>query len=153
MFVKIEKIEQPDGWTPPDPKQATVGSAGYDLVSASRDVIICVSGQTVMVPTGIKIGLGMGYEAQIRSRSGLAAAKRVMVLNSPGTIDSDYRGEINVIIMNFGTEPFVINRGDRIAQMVVARYERVKFVDGILDDTDRGNGGFGSTGTRAFDVA
>lgn len=153
MFVKIERIEQADGWTPPDPHQATPGSAGYDLVSASRDVIVVLPGHSSMVPTGIKIGLGMGYEAQIRSRSGLAAKKRVMVLNSPGTIDSDYRGEINVIIMNFGTEPFVINRGDRIAQMVVARYERVKFVDGILDDTDRGNGGFGSTGTRAFDVA
>jgi dUTP pyrophosphatase len=152
MFAKIEKIER-DGWLPPNPERATAGSAGYDLVSASRDVIVLLPGQRVMVPTGVKLGLPVGLEAQIRSRSGLAAKKGVMVLNSPGTIDSDYRGEISVILMNFGTEPFPINQGDRIAQMVIARYERVQFVDGLLDETDRGAGGFGSTGTRAFDVA
>lgn len=153
MFVKIERIRRDDGSLAPTPEQATVGSAGYDLVSASRNVIVIPAGNRAMVPTGIKLALPVGFEAQIRSRSGLAIKQGVMVLNSPGTIDSDYRGEINVILMNFGTNLFVVNYGDRIAQMVIARYERVRFVEGILDDTDRGSSGFGSTGTRAFDVA
>ena len=152
MFVMIEKITSDDGWTPPYPEQATVGSAGYDLVSASRDAIVIPPGHRAIIPTGIKIGLGLGVEAQIRSRSGLAAKKGVIVLNSPGTIDPDYRGEIGVILMNFGNEMFPVNRGDRIAQMIISRYERVRFADGILNDTARGSGGFGSTGTKGFDV-
>ena len=151
MFVKIEKIEQPDGWLPSEPDRGSYGAAGYDLSSSSRDVIVCLPGQRVLVPTGLKISLPAGCEAQIRSRSGLALKKGVMVLNSPGTVDSDYRGEIGVILMNFGSEPFVINRGDRIAQMVIARHERVKFIDSILDDTLRADAGFGSTGTKSFD--
>lgn len=153
MFVKIERIQRDDGSLAPLPEQATIGSAGYDLTSNSRDAIVIPPGHRAVVPTGIKLGLGMGVEAQIRSRSGLAMKKGIMVLNSPGTIDSDYRGEISVILMNFGNELFVINQGDRIAQMVISRYERVRFVEGILDETDRGGGGFGSTGTRSFDVA
>ncbi len=151
MIVKIEKIEQGD-WLPATPQKATVGSAGYDLSSASRDAIVVLPGRRAIIPTGIKVALPAGVEAQIRSRSGLAAKKGVMVLNSPGTIDSDYRGEINVILMNFGTELFVVSQGDRIAQMVFNRYESPIISEGIVDETERGTGGFGSTGTHAFDV-
>lgn len=160
MFAKIETIEQADGWLPSTPERATSGSAGYDLASASRDVIVLAPGQRALVPTGIKLALPVGYEAQIRSRSGLALKKGVIVLNAPGTIDPDYRGEIGVILMNMGSEPFPINRGDRIAQMVIARYERPEFVEGAIGDFTqlrpgtniRGAGGFGSTGTKQFDV-
>lgn len=152
MFIKIEKVEQDDGWVPETPKRGSAMSAGYDLASASRDAIVCVPGDRVVVPTGIKIALPAGYEGQVRSRSGLAAKHGIMVLNSPGTIDADYRGEIKVILQNFGTAPFPINRGDRIAQLVIARHERVEFIENVLDETDRGSGGFGSTGTKGFDV-
>lgn len=104
-------------------------------------------GTHVLVPTGIRMALPAGYEAQVRPRSGLAAKFGVTVLNSPGTIDADYRGEVKVILINHGSEPFVIHDGDRIAQMVVSRYEQCTFAEAsALDDTDRGAGGFGSTG-------
>lgn len=102
-----------------------------------------------LVPTGLSISLPVGYEAQVRPRSGLAAKSGITVLNSPGTIDSDYRGEVKVILINHSDVPFVINDGDRIAQMVIARHETALFeVVTSLDETDRGTGGFGSTGTR-----
>ena len=102
-----------------------------------------------LVPTGLRISLPVGFEAQIRPRSGLAAKKGVTVLNSPGTVDSDYRGEVKVILINHSDEPFVINDGDRIAQMVIARHESASFVSvPSLDETDRGEGGFGSTGVK-----
>lgn len=102
-----------------------------------------------LVPTGLSISLPVGYEAQVRPRSGLAAKAGITVLNSPGTIDSDYRGEVKVILINHSDVPFVINDGDRIAQMVIARHETASFeVVASLDDTARGTGGFGSTGTR-----
>lgn len=151
MFVKIEYVER-EGVENVVPKRATAGSAGYDLSYCGRDDIVVQPGKSEFIPTGIKIGLPVGYEAQIRSRSGLAARFGVMVLNSPGTIDSDYRGEIKVILQNFGSSLFVVRNGDRIAQMVIARYERPEFVEGILDNTDRSDGGFGSTGTKSFDV-
>lgn len=151
MFVKIELIER-QGMLAQLPKQATAGSAGFDLSYCGMDDIVIMPGQRVMIPTGVKLGLPVGYEAQIRSRSGLAAKSGVMVLNSPGTIDSDYRGEINVILQNFSPTLFVVKRGDRVAQMVIARYERPQLVEGTLDETDRGAGGFGSTGTKSFDV-
>lgn len=102
-----------------------------------------------MVPTGLAIALPSGYECQVRSRSGLAAKHGVFCLNAPGTIDSDYRGEIKVILANFGTESFTVQRGDRIAQLVIASYETVQWesVDS-LDETERGEGGFGSTGLK-----
>lgn len=102
-----------------------------------------------LVPTGLSISLPVGYEVQVRPRSGLAAKAGITVLNSPGTIDSDYRGEVKVILINHSDVPFVINDGDRIAQMVIARHETALFeVVTSLDETDRGTGGFGSTGTR-----
>lgn len=102
-----------------------------------------------LVPTGLSISLPVGYEAQVRPRSGLAAKSGITVLNSPGTIDSDYRGEVKVILINHSDVPFVINDGDRIAQMVIARHDTALFeVVTSLDETDRGTGGFGSTGTR-----
>ena len=102
-----------------------------------------------LVPTGLRISLPVGYEAQVRPRSGLAAKSGITVLNSPGTIDSDYRGEIKVILINHSDVPFTINDGDRIAQMVIARHETACFeVVASLDETVRGTGGFGSTGTR-----
>lgn len=130
------------------PKYSTGGSAGMDVRAAVDDVIVLNPGETKMIPTGLAIALEPGFECQVRSRSGLAAKHGIFALNAPGTIDSDYRGEIKVILSNFGQEPFNINRGDRIAQLVIARYERIDWheVDD-LDKTERGAGGFGSTGT------
>lgn len=127
---------------------ATKGSAGIDLRANNDQDIIIKSNSTKLIPTGIAIALPEGYEAQIRPRSGLALKKSVTVLNSPGTIDSDYRGEVGVILINHGKDDFIVTKGQRIAQMVIAKYEYVNFdyVDN-LDETSRGEGGFGSTGT------
>ena len=130
------------------PTYATTHSAGMDLTAALEEAIEIGSGERALVPTGLSIALPDGYEAQIRPRSGLAINHGVTVLNSPGTIDADYRGEIKVILINHGKEPFTVERGMRIAQMVVERYEVVKWnVVDDLDKTERGAGGFGSTGT------
>lgn len=131
----------------PLPKYETAGSAGMDLSAMLAEPVIIKPLQRVLIPTGIYIELPDGYEAQIRPRSGLAIKKGISVLNSPGTIDSDYRGEIKVILINLSNETIVINTGERIAQMVVAKYEKVQLheVD-ELDSTDRGTGGFGHTG-------
>ena len=130
------------------PKYATEQSAGQDLEAAIDAPITLKPGERALVATGLAIALPEGYEAQIRPRSGLAAKNGVTVLNSPGTIDADYRGEIKVILANLGTETFTVERGMRIAQMVIAAYSRVNWtaVD-TLDETARGTGGFGSTGT------
>lgn len=130
------------------PSYATEQSAGMDLSAAIDSKIELAPGQRVLVPTGIAIALPAGYEAQIRPRSGLAAKNGVTVLNTPGTIDADYRGEIKVILINLGQETFTIERGMRIAQMIVARHERATWdIVDFLDETKRGSGGFGSTGT------
>lgn len=130
------------------PSYATEQSAGMDLSAAIDGKLELAPGQRALVPTGIAIALPPGYEAQIRPRSGLAAKNGVTVLNTPGTIDADYRGEIKVILVNLGHENFIIERGMRIAQMVVARHERATWnVIDFLDETKRGSGGFGSTGT------
>lgn len=132
------------------PKYATAQAAGMDLCAAvSRDLVI-MPGTRALVPTGLAIALPDGYEAQVRPRSGLALKQGVTVLNSPGTIDADYRGEIQVILANLGSEPFTINRGMRIAQMIVAPYTQVSWqqVDN-LEVTARGAGGFGSTGLKS----
>ena len=131
------------------PFYATVNSAGMDLKANIEEPITLAPLQRAMVPTGLYIALPEGTEAQVRPRSGLAAKHGVTVLNTPGTIDADYRGEIKVILVNLSNEPFTINPGERIAQMVVARYEKVEWdeVD-TLDETERGAGGFGSTGTK-----
>lgn len=134
----------------PSPRYATELSAGVDLVANVSNSLILNSLERVVVPTGISIELPAGYEAQVRPRSGLAARNGITVLNSPGTIDADYRGEIGVVLVNLSTEPFTIQPGDRIAQLVVARHERVEWIEASqLDDTQRGSGGFGSTGTKS----
>lgn len=131
----------------PLPQYQTSGSAGMDMYADITEPIVLNVGSILMIPTGIAIALPMGYEAQIRSRSGLSAKHGVFALNAPGTIDSDYRGEILVILSNAGSLPFTIHRGDRIAQMVIARYERIEWQEvPSLDSTERGAGGFGSTG-------
>ena len=129
------------------PKYATDHSAGMDLCAAVDGEFILKAGETALIPTGFALALPEGYEAQVRPRSGLAAKNQVTVLNSPGTIDADYRGEVKVILTNFGKQDFVIKRGDRIAQMVVAPYTRVVWEEKeTLDETKRGAGGFGHTG-------
>ncbi len=125
----------------------TDGSAGMDLCAAVKDTIVINPMTSMLVPTNLKIELPIGFEAQIRPRSGLALRNKIILPNSPGTIDSDYRGEIKIIMMNLGTDPFVVNRGDRIAQMVISEYKRVHWeVANSLGGTERGEGGFGSTG-------
>lgn len=129
------------------PLYETLASAGMDLRANIEESIIVKSLDRVIIPTGLCIELPIGYEAQVRPRSGLAAKFGITVLNSPGTIDADYRGEIKVILVNLSREDFVINDGDRIAQMVVARHEAVEWNEVLeLGDTVRGIGGFGHTG-------
>ena len=129
------------------PKYATSGSAGVDLCSTMYCII--KPGELALIPTGIKLQIPEGYEAQIRPRSGLALNSRILIPNAPGTIDSDYRGEIKVLMLNMGQEPFTLTFGDRIAQLVFAPVARAVFEDvKALDDTKRGTGGFGSTGRR-----
>lgn len=131
------------------PVYSTSGSAGMDIRAAIDSEEILNPGETKMIPTGLAIALSPGYECQVRSRSGLAAKHGVFALNAPGTIDSDYRGEIKVILSNFSDKPYGISRGERIAQLVIARYERVDWEEvESLDETDRGSGGFGSTGKK-----
>ncbi len=131
----------------PLPKYATEGAAGMDLYAAVPEPLEMHPGDIVLVPTGIAIALPPGYEAQVRSRSGLALRYGVFALNAPGTVDSDYRGEIKVILAHIGKVPLVIKYGDRIAQLVVSRYEKVQWEEVThLPQTARGEGGFGSTG-------
>lgn len=146
MKIKIKRIDNEfDDLALPE--YQTEGSAGMDVLAAVSQSITINPRETVMVPTSLAIALPQGYECQVRSRSGLAAKYGIFALNAPGTIDSDYRGEIKVILSNFGSEPFEIKRGDRIAQLVIARYEKAEFeLTDDLSETERGAGGFGSTG-------
>ena len=131
------------------PAYQTAHAAGLDLLAAVPEdtPLVLLPGKHAMVPTGLTIALPEGYEAQVRPRSGLAAKHGVTVLNAPGTVDADYRGEINVLLINHGTEPFAIRRGERIAQMVIAPVTRAELTAvAKLSPTDRGSGGFGSTG-------
>ena len=131
------------------PRQQSAGAAGVDLLAALgvSETLSIAPGARAIVPCGFAMALPQGYEAQVRPRSGLAAKHGVTVLNAPGTIDADYRGEIKVILINHGSAPFEIRRGDRIAQMVVAPVSAVTFSEReTLDDTERGSGAFGSTG-------
>ncbi len=131
----------------PLPSYATEHAAGMDLLAAVERDMVLAPGQRAIVPTGIAIALPEGFEAQIRPRSGLAAKNGVTVLNAPGTIDADYRGEIGVILINHGPENFIVTRAMRIAQMVIARYARAQWQEvANLSETARGAGGFGSTG-------
>lgn len=131
------------------PEYATEKSAGMDLKANIVEPLTLGPLERAMIPTGLSIALPDGTEAQIRPRSGLAAKHGISVLNAPGTIDADYRGEIKVILVNLSNDPFTINPGERIAQMVVTRYERVEWeAVESLDETERGAGGFGSTGIK-----
>lgn len=131
----------------PSPFYATEKSAGMDLKADIAEPIVLGPLERTMIPTGLYIALPDGTEAQVRPRSGLAAKHGISVLNAPGTIDADYRGEIKVILVNLSNEPFTVNPGERIAQMVIARYEKVEWDEvEVLDETERGEGGFGSTG-------
>ena len=131
----------------PTPAYATEKSAGMDLKANLNEPVTLGPLQRAMIPTGLFIALPDGSEAQVRPRSGLAAKYGISVLNSPGTIDADYRGEIKVILVNLSNEPFTVNPGERIAQLVIARYEKIEWSEvEVLDETERGVGGFGSTG-------
>lgn len=131
------------------PSYATPHSAGMDLLAAVKGDVTLAPGQRALVPTGLSIALPEGYEAQVRPRSGLALKHGISLVNAPGTIDADYRGEVGVLLINHGAEPFVIERGMRIAQMVIAPYSRAQFSEMLeLPTSERGAGGFGSTGTR-----
>ena len=129
------------------PEYKTPGSAGLDLCSSSEEKIIINSSEAELIPTNLVLEIPVGYEGQIRPRSGLAFKSGITVLNSPGTIDSDYRGEIKVLLVNLGKDDFEIKFGDRIAQLVISKYERVNLVSAKeISDTERGDGGYGSTG-------
>ena len=146
--VEIHPLAHAEGL--PLPEVQTVGAAGHDLsaaIPADAPLTIAPGGRE-LVPTGLTMSMPPGTEAQVRPRSGLALKHGVTVLNTPGTIDADYRGEVQVILINHGTSPFVINRGDRIAQMVIQTLPSLQFaIVDRLDETERGSGGFGSTGT------
>lgn len=146
MLVRIVRIDQKYKDIPL-PQYMTVGAAGLDVFAAIDEQMTIEPLSTALVPTNIAIELEPGYECQVRTRSGLAINYGIFALNAPGTIDSDYRGEIRIILSNFGKEPFTIKRGDRIAQLVFAKYEQVSFVEVTkLEDTARGTAGFGSSG-------
>jgi dUTP pyrophosphatase len=131
----------------PTPNYETTGSAGMDLRANIEESISLKPLERTIVKTGLFIALPIGFEAQVRPRSGLAAKKGITVLNAPGTVDADYRGEIGVILVNLSNENFVINDGERVAQLVIAKHERIDWKEvSILDETARGAGGFGSTG-------
>jgi dUTP diphosphatase len=147
--VKVEIRQLPHGEGLPLPAYQSAHAAGLDLLAAVPEAtpMIIAPGRHAQVPTGLSIALPPGYEAQIRPRSGLAAKHGVTVLNAPGTIDADYRGEIAVLLVNHGDAPFPVRRGERIAQMVIALVTRAELVPAVsLSATDRGAGGFGSTG-------
>ena len=131
----------------PLPKYATEGSSGMDVRAAIENPLVLPAGKVALVATNLSVEIPLGYEIQVRPRSGLAAKNGIGVLNSPGTIDSDYRGEVKIILFNFGSEDFVINSGDRIAQLVIAEVIQAKIIESDnLNDSERGEGGFGHTG-------
>ena len=133
----------------PLPQYATPQSAGMDLRANLDEPITLNPMERRLIPTGLYIALPEGYEAQVRPRSGLALKKGITVLNAPGTIDADYRGEVGVLLVNLSQEDFVVNDGERIAQMVIARHEQGEFVEvDVLDETERGAGGYGHTGVK-----
>jgi dUTP pyrophosphatase len=147
--VRVKVVRLPHAEGLPLPAYQTAGAAGFDLTAAvpGSEPLTLAPGGRALVPTGLVIELPHGHEAQVRPRSGLAAKSGITVLNSPGTVDSDYRGEVKVILVNLGTEPFVVRRGERIAQMVVAPVIQARLVEAtVVAATARGAGGFGSTG-------
>ncbi len=148
LRVRIQRL--PNGEGLPLPSPATAAAAGCDLAAAVDGELVLAPGQRELVPTGFRIELPPGYEAQVRSRSGLALRHGITLPNSPGTIDADYRGEVCVILQNGGDEDFVVKRGDRIAQLIVAPVLAVRFEEvDALEETERGEGGFGHTGRES----
>jgi len=144
--LRIQRLPHAEGLEPP--AYQTSGSSGMDLRAAIDESIVMASGEGAVIPIGLKMEIPIGYEGQVRTRSGVAASHGLMVLNSPGTIDADYRGEIKVILMNLGGDSVTIDRGDRIAQLVIAPVTRVVIEEiDEVEETTRGEGGFGSTGT------
>jgi len=145
LSIKIKRLDNAAGL--PLPEYHTEHASGMDLLAAVASDTVIEPGKWALVPTGLAVAVPPGYEAQVRPRSGLALKHGIGVLNSPGTVDADYRGEVSVILFNFGAEPFVVKRGERIAQMVIAKVYRadVEVMD-ELPDTARGEGGFGHTG-------
>jgi dUTP pyrophosphatase len=149
MTVIVKVYREPSARDLPLPERMTAGSAAADLRAALAQPVVLAPGAFVSVPTGMRLEIPPGYEGQVRPRSGLAARHGVTLLNSPGTIDSDYRGEVRVILINLGPEPFTVSHGDRIAQLVIAAVVDARFEAAqSLRDTARGDGGFGHTGTR-----
>jgi dUTP pyrophosphatase len=149
--VEVRVLRLPHGADLPLPEYQSALAAGLDLLAAvpADAPIELAPGARALVPTGIAIALPPGFEGQVRPRSGLAARHAITVLNAPGTVDADYRGELQVILVNLGTEPFVVSRGTRIAQLIVAPVQRIKLLEvDALDSTMRAQGGFGSTGTN-----
>jgi dUTP pyrophosphatase len=147
LEIRIQRLEHAEGL--PLPAYETSGAAGMDLRAAvpEDDQLVIRPGARTLVPTGFCIAVPQGYEAQVRPRSGLAARQGITCLNTPGTIDSDYRGEVKVILINLGEENAIVRRGDRIAQLVICPVTRASWSEtGSLDETLRGKGGFGSTG-------
>lgn len=145
--VRVEITRSPEGEGLPLPAYATPDSAGMDLLAACREDIPLAPGERALISAGIRIGLPHGYEAQVRPRSGLALRHGITCLNSPGTVDADYRGVVGVILVNLGHEPFIVKRGERIAQMIIAPVSRVAWQETAeLTSTQRGSGGFGHTG-------
>lgn len=148
LKIKIHKISS-DYSDIPLPEYSTEGSSGLDLRAAVDNDLLIEKGKFALVPTNLRVEIPFGYEIQIRPRSGLAAKHGIGVLNTPGTIDSDYRGEIKVILFNFGNEDFNIKRGDRIAQMVLSKVYKAVFEETLdLEESKRGEGGFGHTGRK-----
>jgi len=146
--VKVQRISNEFNDIPL-PKYETPGSAGMDVRAAVEREMILESGKVTLVPTNLKVEIPEGFEIQIRPRSGLAAKHGIGLLNSPGTIDSDYRGEIKIILFNFGKENFAIRRGDRIAQMIISKVYKMEFEESDkLTESERGSGGFGHTGKK-----
>ena len=145
LTVRIEQL--PEARDLPPPKYMTAHAAGLDLRAALAEPLVLAPGDFAVIPTGIRMALPPGYEGQVRPRSGLAAKHGVTLVNAPGTIDADYRGEVRVVLINLGGEAFEVNRGDRIAQLVIAPVvqARIELADG-LEGTERGAGGFGHTG-------
>ena len=148
--IKIQVVKLDHGKDLPLPSYATLNSAGMDLYAAIDQNITLKSLEKAIIPNGICIALPNGYEAQVRPRSGLAAKNGITVLNTPGTVDSDYRGELKTILINLSKDDFVVERGMRIAQMIIAKYEQTEFeeVEEFSSTTARGAGGFGSTGVK-----
>lgn len=145
-MIKVEVI---NAGSQPLPTYATEQSAGMDLRANLKEPVVLKPMERKLIPTGLYIALPEGYEAQIRPRSGLALKKGITVLNSPGTVDADYRGEVGVLLINLSQEDFIVENGERIAQMVVARHEKVEFeIVEILSETARGAGGYGHTGVK-----